>query len=203
MAGTSGDFETAKDFLKLLQTELGIKAPSTLPLFSAGTPESRNATLNIPSLKEPSVWIDTYYPVMNTPLEHSLEILDEDGKAVWTAELEEVADQTDPEAGKYYDAVTTWHGLSRGGSAKGKLVYANYGRKEDYDALIEQGELLLKMSVTMRSSSARDRRGPERFHRTHALRWYLPRFEGQGRAGPRCCGLSYLLRPARRWNGHC
>ncbi|RDX53924.1 Zn-dependent exopeptidase [Lentinus brumalis] len=139
MAGTSGDFETAKDFLKLLQTEFRIKTPSTLPLFSAGTPESRNATLNIPSLKEPSVWIDTYYPVMNTPLEHSLEILDEDGKAVWTAELEEVADQTDPEAGKYYDAVTTWHGLSRGGSAKGKLVYANYGRKEDYDALIEQG----------------------------------------------------------------
>ncbi|KAI0720289.1 Zn-dependent exopeptidase [Cerioporus squamosus] len=139
MAGTSGDFDTAKDFLKLLQTELGIKAPSTLPLFSAGTPESRNATLNITSLKGPTAWIDTYYPVMNTPLDHSIEILDEDGNAVWTAELEEVADNTDPEAGKYYDAVTTWHGLSRGGSAKGKLVYANYGRKEDYDALVEQG----------------------------------------------------------------
>nr|VWO99261.1 Trehalose synthase/amylase TreS (EC (EC (Maltose alpha-D-glucosyltransferase) (MTase) [Ganoderma boninense] len=139
MAGSPGDFETALDFLHLLQTELGVGASGTLPLYSAGTPESRNATLGIPSLKKPAAWIDTYYPIMNTPLDHSLEILDDDGNMVAKAELEEVADGTDPEAGKYFDAVTTWHGLSRGGSAKGKLVYANYGRKEDYDALIEQG----------------------------------------------------------------
>ena len=139
MAGTPGDFETAKDFLKLLQKELGVSAPSTLPLYSAGTPESRNATLGVTELKAPTAWIDTYYPVMNTPLDHSLEILGEDGTPVWTAALEEVADDTDPEAGKYYDAVTTWHGLSKGGSAKGKLVYANYGRKEDYDELVAKG----------------------------------------------------------------
>ncbi|KAI9000854.1 Zn-dependent exopeptidase [Trametes punicea] len=139
LAGSPGDFETAKDFLKLLQTELGVHAPSEPPVFSAGTPESRNATLSITKLKAPAAWIDTYYPVMNTPLDHSLEILDEDGNAVWTAALEEVADNTDPEAGKYYDAVTTWHGLSKGGSAKGKLVYANYGRKEDYDELVANG----------------------------------------------------------------
>ncbi|RPD62189.1 hypothetical protein L227DRAFT_609436 [Lentinus tigrinus ALCF2SS1-6] len=47
MADIPGDCDTAKDLLKLLQTELGIKAPSTLPLFSAGTPESRDATLNV------------------------------------------------------------------------------------------------------------------------------------------------------------
>ncbi|KAH9850749.1 Zn-dependent exopeptidase [Lenzites betulinus] len=139
MAGTSGDYDTAVDFLKLLQTELGAAAPSALPVYSAGTPESRNATLGITKLKTPTAWIDTYYPVMNTPLDHSLEILDEDGKAVWTAALEEVADDTDPEAGKYYDAVTTWHGLSRGGSAQGKLVYANYGTKEDFDKLVAKG----------------------------------------------------------------
>ncbi|KAH9899708.1 Zn-dependent exopeptidase [Cubamyces lactineus] len=139
MAGTPGDFETAKDFLKLLQKELGVSTPSTLPLYSAGTPESRNATLGITELKAPTAWIDTYYPVMNTPLDHSLEILGEDGTPLWTAALEEVADDTDPEAGKYYDAVTTWHGLSKGGSAKGKLVYANYGRKEDYDELVAKG----------------------------------------------------------------
>ena len=33
----------------------------------------------------------------------------------------------------------TWHGISRGGEAQGKLVYAHYGRKEDYDALVEAG----------------------------------------------------------------
>ena len=139
MAGSPGDFETALDFLHLLQTELGVSASGTLPLYSAGTPESRNATLGIPHLKKPAAWTDTYYPIMNTPLDHSLEILDDAGNVVGKAELEEVADETDPEAGKYFDAVTTWHGLSRGGSAKGKLVYANYGRKEDYDALVEQG----------------------------------------------------------------
>ncbi|KAI0722810.1 Zn-dependent exopeptidase [Earliella scabrosa] len=139
LAGSPGDFETAKDFLRLLQTELGAGSPATTPVFPAGSPESRNATLGISELKAPTAWIDTYYPVMNTPLDHSLEILDEDGNPVWTAAMEEVADDTDPEAGKYYDAVTTWHGLSRGGSAKGKLVYANYGRKEDFDELVAQG----------------------------------------------------------------
>ncbi|TBU46619.1 Zn-dependent exopeptidase [Dichomitus squalens] len=139
LAGTDGDFETAKNFLRLLQTELGAGAPGSIPLFSAGTPESRNATLGIPQLTKPTAWIDTYYPVMNTPLDHSVEILDDNGNVVWKAELEEVADETDPEAGKYFDAVTTWHGLSRGGSARGKLVYANYGKKEDFDALVEQG----------------------------------------------------------------
>ncbi|KAI0832592.1 Zn-dependent exopeptidase [Trametes gibbosa] len=139
MAGTPGDFDTAVDFLKLLQTEFGAAVPTALPIYSAGTPESRNATLGITKLKAPTAWIDTYYPVMNTPLDHSLEILDDDGNSVWTAALEEVADDTDPEAGKYYDAITTWHGLSRGGSAKGKLVYANYGRKEDFDDLVAKG----------------------------------------------------------------
>lgn len=140
LAGSPGDFETALDFLHLLQTELGVGASGALPLYSAGTPESRNATLGILHLKKPTAWIDTYYPIMNTPLDHSLEVLDDAGNVVAKAELEEVADGTDPEAGKYYDAVTTWHGLSRGGSARGKLVYANYGRKEDYDALVEQGK---------------------------------------------------------------
>lgn len=114
--------------------------PPQLPLFAAGTPESRNATLGITELQVPTAWIDTYYPVMNTPLDHILEIMDDKGNAVWTANLEEAADFTDPDAGKYYDAVTTWHGLSRGGSAKGKLIYANYGSKEDYDELVAQGK---------------------------------------------------------------
>ncbi|KAI0677384.1 Zn-dependent exopeptidase [Trametes maxima] len=139
LAGSPGDFETAKDFLKLLQTELGTTVPAALPIYSAGTPQSRNATLGITKLTAPTAWIDTYYPVMNTPLDHSVEILDEQGNTVRALELEEVADGTDPEAGEYYDAVTTWHGLSRGGSAKGKLVYANYGRKEDYDELTAKG----------------------------------------------------------------
>lgn len=142
MAGTPGDFKTAQDFLALLQTELGAAAPDdeSQPIYSAGTAESRNATLSIPTLKTPTAWIDVYYPVMNTPLNHSVEILGDDGKPVWSAPLEEVADETDEHAGKYAEAVPAFHGLSRSGDVKGKLVFANYGRQEDYKALVDKGE---------------------------------------------------------------
>ncbi|CAL1701233.1 unnamed protein product [Somion occarium] len=139
LAGSPQDLVTAKDFLALLQTELGIKPPSEEPLFSAGTTASRNATLSIPKLTAPTAWIDTYYPVLNTPLDHSVEILEDDGSVAWKAKLEEVADETDPDAGKYFEEVLTWHGLSKGGEVKGKLVYGHYGRQEDYKALVESG----------------------------------------------------------------
>ncbi|KAI0082390.1 Zn-dependent exopeptidase [Panus rudis PR-1116 ss-1] len=139
LAGSPQDLITAKYFLDILQRELGITPPSEEPIFSAGTEESRNATLNIAQLTKPTAWIDTYYPVMNTPVNHSLEVLDEDGKATWKADLEEVADDTDPDAGKHAESVLAWHGLSKGGEVQGKLVYANYGRQEDYKALLEKG----------------------------------------------------------------
>lgn len=150
MAGTPGDFETAKDFLHLLQHELGANSPAGVdsdsePVFSAGTKESRHATLSIPKQKNPTAWIDVYYPVMNTPLDHSLEILEDDGQTAWKAELEEVGEPQDPDAYKYADAVPTWHGLSRDGEVKGKLIYANYGRQEDYKALVEGGGSLHRL----------------------------------------------------------
>ncbi|KAH7930723.1 Zn-dependent exopeptidase [Leucogyrophana mollusca] len=139
MAGTAGDLDTAKEFLSLLQRELGVHTSSDVPIFAAGSNESRNSTLSVSSIAEPAAWIDEYYPILNTPLERQLEILGEDGKVVWSAQLEEVADETDPDAHKYAETIPTWHGISRGGEAKGKLVYAHYGRKEDYDALVEAG----------------------------------------------------------------
>ena len=140
--------------LELFQTQFGIPHPEEEPIFPAGTPESRNATLHIPHLSKPNAWIDVYYPVMNTPLNHSVEILDEDGQAVWTAPLEEVADDRDPDAGKYHEAVPAFHGLSRSGEVKGKLVYANYGRQEDYKALVDQGELAKLAVALMRWADA-------------------------------------------------
>jgi N-acetylated-alpha-linked acidic dipeptidase len=142
LAGTPGDLETAKDFLVHLQQELGIDHASELPIYSAGSDEARVATLNISTYAEPTAWINTYYPVLNSPVNHTLEILGEDGNPIWTAELEEVSDGTDPDATEYATAVLTWHGISRGGEAQGKLIYANYGRKEDYDALVEAGMIL-------------------------------------------------------------
>ncbi|KAI0796917.1 Zn-dependent exopeptidase [Abortiporus biennis] len=140
MAGTAGDFDTAKMFLKLLQNELGASVPSENPIYPAGSSKSRNATLSITDLKEPTAWIDVYYPIMTKPLDRRLEILDEiSGQIVWTANLEEIPGELDEDAVKYANAVPAFHGMSHAGEAKGKLVYAKYGRPEDYETLISNG----------------------------------------------------------------
>jgi len=140
LAGTPGDLDTAKVFLAHLQDELQVsRSCSDNPIYQAGSSESREATLTISSLDKPKAWIDVYYPILNSPLDRSLEILGDDRKPIWSAELEEVADETDPYAFESADAVPAWHGISRGGQAEGKLIYAQYGRKQDYDALVEAG----------------------------------------------------------------
>ena len=63
---------------------------------------------------------------MNTPLDRTLQIVDKNGTVIWQADLIEVADETDPEAGKYFDSVPTFHGLSQGGDVTGKLVDGKY-----------------------------------------------------------------------------
>jgi N-acetylated-alpha-linked acidic dipeptidase len=130
LAGTPGDLTTAKDFLHLLETELGIQSPPTQPIFAAGSPESQHATRSISKTHQPRAWIDTYYPVMNTPLERTLQIVDKNGSVVWQADLIETVDETDPEAYKYFDAVPIFHGLSREGDVTGKLVDGNYCTKD-------------------------------------------------------------------------
>ncbi|KAH7916281.1 Zn-dependent exopeptidase [Hygrophoropsis aurantiaca] len=142
IAGAPEDFSDAEDILALFQTEFGITPPSTAPVFSAGTPESRSATLGITSgLKKPSVWVDTYYPVMNTAKSEdlSVQLLGDNGEVVWTADLIEDGDERDETAAKYRDAVPPFHGLSAPGEASGQLVYVNYGTKADYDKLLEAG----------------------------------------------------------------
>jgi N-acetylated-alpha-linked acidic dipeptidase len=76
---------------------------------------------------------------MNTPLGRSLEILGDNGTAVWAANVEEVADFTDPEAGEYDTSVPAFHGLSGNGTAAGQLVYAGWGTKAEYDKLEAEG----------------------------------------------------------------
>lgn len=93
-------------------------------------------------MTEPAAWIDVYYPVLNTPADRSLEILGDDGQTAWKAELEEIADELDSDAHTYADAVGAWHGLSKDGVAEGRLIFVNYGRKSDYDELVEKGDVL-------------------------------------------------------------
>ncbi len=58
---------------------------------------------------------------MNTPLDRSLDILGEDARSVWSADLTEDGDPLDEDAAKYKDAVPAWHGLSADGEATGQV----------------------------------------------------------------------------------
>ncbi|KAI0677358.1 Zn-dependent exopeptidase [Trametes maxima] len=139
VAGSAGDFEAAKDLLQLFQEEFGVAKSVEAPIFNAGSYESRRATLGINTIAKPNAWIDTYYPLMNTPLDRALSILDADGNAIWEAKLEEGSDPRDPDSEKHKDAVPTFHGFSAEGEVEGPLIYANYGLKEDYEQVIAAG----------------------------------------------------------------
>jgi N-acetylated-alpha-linked acidic dipeptidase len=139
LAGSTADYSDAKTILALFQSEFNILTPPEDPIFSAGSVQSRAATLGASNLTAPATWIDEYYPVMNTALERSLDVLDDLGNSIFSANLEEAGDERDPEAEKYKDAVPAWHGLSADGDVVGKLVYANYGTFDDYEALKAQG----------------------------------------------------------------
>lgn len=133
IAGSAEDFSDAKVILELFQNEFNIPTPSNTPIYSAGTPESRNATLSLTRTDAPTIptaWMDIYYPVLNLPLDRSLSILGSDGKNLWTADLVEDGDPRDPDAHQYKEAVPAFHGLSCDGDVTGQLVYANYGLKE-------------------------------------------------------------------------
>ncbi|KAF5391031.1 hypothetical protein D9757_004051 [Collybiopsis confluens] len=138
LAGSDGDLNTAKAFLSLFQDELDIKPPSEVPIYPAGSTSSRHATTMLVKSPFRYAWIDEYYPVMNTPLERNLQAFDSDGNLIWEADLDEQADPEDPDAYKYSNAVPTFHGFSKGADVTGKLIYANYGSKEDYDALVKK-----------------------------------------------------------------
>jgi N-acetylated-alpha-linked acidic dipeptidase len=125
--------------LELFQTEFGVASTPELPIFDAGSSQSQSATLGIVNTTKPTAWIDVYYPVLNLPLDRSLEIIDDDGTSVFSADLVEDGDPRDPEAAKYRDYIPTWHGLSSSGDVTGHLVYANYGSHEDYEKLDNAG----------------------------------------------------------------
>lgn len=149
LAGSQNDYNSALEQLRVFQDHLDIQKSDPLPIFEAGSAESRNAVLSIADITEPKAWIDTYYPLLDTPGERRLEILDADGNAVWSADLEEQPGEGDP-AGRWHDAVGAWHALSKGGDVKGKLVYANYGDQSDFDTLLAAGYNLTGTIVLLR-----------------------------------------------------
>ncbi|KAJ2916443.1 hypothetical protein MD484_g3989, partial [Candolleomyces efflorescens] len=140
LAGSPQDLVTAKDFLHHLQAELGIAPPKAEPIYKAGSLESKDAILSIPSSQGPRAWIDTYYPVLNTPLERSVQILDVSGKVELDLDLiEYLGDGPDGDASKYGDAVPAFHGLSPAGDVVGSIFDGGYCTKKEFDSFAEEG----------------------------------------------------------------
>ncbi|KAF5340153.1 hypothetical protein D9758_016846 [Tetrapyrgos nigripes] len=150
VAGSDQDFENAKEILKLFQRELGASdppapphfPPEELPIYDAGTPRSRSATISLASRlgpRKPTAWIDVYHPYFDTPDDRSLDILNEEGVSEVSLDLVEDGDPLDEDAAEYRDSVPAWHGLSGHGEAEGELIYVNYGTFEDFEELTNQG----------------------------------------------------------------
>ncbi len=74
-------------------------------------------------------WVYLNYPTKNG---RSVKILEPQGKK-WTAKLEEK--QVDDKKTQTW----AWHGHSKSGEAKGHLIFANNGRREDFEWLKQNG----------------------------------------------------------------
>lgn len=81
--------------------------------------------------------VETYHVYLNTPVDHALNLLDKNGKVEFAALLEEDALPEDPTSQN--DTVPTFHGYSASGNVTAQYFYANYGRKQDFDALRRLG----------------------------------------------------------------
>lgn len=87
-------------------------------------------------MSELTVWIDTYYPVLNTPVSSSVTLLSD---PPIKAKLREDIVEGDPDS-VLRDEVPVFHGLSVSGDVTGQVIYAGYGRKRDFEALQDRGE---------------------------------------------------------------
>lgn len=124
---------------------MNITPPEQKPIYNAGSSESQEATRGIIERDAPSAWIDTYYPVMNTPLDQALQILDDDGTVAWEFNLTEHGDDRDPDAAKYADESPAFHGYSVSGDVTGHLVDGNYCTKDVSRAVAALCSLLTVM----------------------------------------------------------
>lgn len=81
--------------------------------------------------------VETYHVYLNTPKAHALNLLDKKGKVKYSAPLEEDSLEEDPTTQN--NTVPTFHGYSASGNVTASYFYANYGRKQDFDALKNLG----------------------------------------------------------------
>lgn len=139
---------------------------------------------------------------MNTPLDRALSIVDEDGSALWEADLEEHGDPRDPDTVKYQDAVPTFHGFSADGEVEGPLIYVNYGLKADYDEVLAAGgNFTGKVVLARYGGNARGLKARFLFC-THVFILMTQAFTGASCGRARCSWRDHVLRPTRRRSSH-
>ncbi|GAA5910552.1 hypothetical protein JCM8208_007640 [Rhodotorula glutinis] len=91
------------------------------------------------SSSKPRVWTDTYYSLLNYPVSSSISLFPSSSatEPSFRAKLREDAFPDDDPTSA--DGVGIWHGFSKNGSARGPLVYASKGTREDYELLEKNG----------------------------------------------------------------
>lgn len=82
--------------------------------------------------------IDTYWPLLNYPISHRLALISGPENLRFEAKLTEDPVDED-ETSKDPNVIPTFHGYSKNGTVQGRIVYANYGRLEDFQFLKDKG----------------------------------------------------------------
>ncbi|KAF8541049.1 hypothetical protein BDD12DRAFT_728731 [Trichophaea hybrida] len=81
------------------------------------------------------------------------------GRRVWMDEPKWEAVLEEPVVNKKHQNTLVFHGHSKSGSAKGPIIYANYGSREDFKALESQGVNVKGAIVLMREGGTQKDRG--------------------------------------------
>ncbi|KAJ9116409.1 hypothetical protein QFC22_004851 [Naganishia vaughanmartiniae] len=141
MAGTGNDHLSALSLKAEWESYLGL--PYSAPhenVFEAGSAENQAAVRGLQNATQPQVWVDTYYPIMNTPVSRSVDILLPGGNGLieWSATLREDIVEGDPTS-VLRDEVAVFHGLSVSGNVTAPLLFVGYGTKRDFEDLERAG----------------------------------------------------------------
>ncbi|KAJ9124725.1 hypothetical protein QFC24_003093 [Naganishia onofrii] len=141
MAGTGNDHLSALSLKAEWEAHLGL--PYSAPfenVFDAGSVENQAAVRGLENATQSQVWVDTYYPIMNTPVSRSLDILLPEGNGLieWSATLREEIVEGDPTS-VLRDEVAVFHGLSVSGDVTAPILFVGYGTKRDFEDLERAG----------------------------------------------------------------
>ncbi|KAK4521357.1 uncharacterized protein ATC70_011972 [Mucor velutinosus] len=82
--------------------------------------------------------INTYWPLLNYPINHRLALVSGPKHLRFEAKLTEDPVEDD-ETSRDPNVVPLFHGYSKNGTVQGRIVYANYGRLQDFQFLKDQG----------------------------------------------------------------